>query len=605
MLHLDCILRGTMRMKPLRPSAVIVVVAAFASFAIYSGCRSKAGSMAMVKDAIPDAPQYAKTVLKMKANPRTGIIYVAFDPRPTGLASGTQVDIQWDVLQSNRDVKCSELKRHETVTIADSQKIVGLRLKVDPSILKNSLATAASTAPIDDEKMTKYGPHGIHGFKGETVVQGCLVMPGKGAVAQTSAMPDATGTGSGDGSALSLADDSGDDLSLPVGLRYGERCSQAIGYFKPFSCVDDGRTVPITVDGVEQTNFVDKCDRPQYLPIGSTQCATYTRVGRLKLYTDKTYTKERTDSTAVFFCRHYEDTATFTPIEDRVGPTYPYFHDVAVVEQNKPTGKTCFLQALGGGRGQGEKDEDLFGMRVPPPTETNEEFAAATTAEQKTKGAQPAWGDAGFGGFWLAPANIGQIHCISCHDSDPFMHSPWIDQMKVLDASGKPTDELLVPSNPDGPYSIIGADIEEFMAWDTSYSVKTADAGCESCHRIGSMGTCRDWSRDAFPLHDEGTEAANSEYYDLNSKDEWATKHPNHHWMPPPTDDADWASSLETYKTSAQQLRQCCTLKKGFKRLLSYGQINSPSSHRLSAADLSYLQSKGCMVTPLTQVLSK
>ncbi len=571
----------------------------------FLSCRTTQGPTAAVKDTVADKPQFVKTQLEMSGDPGTGTVSVRFDSRAANVPAGTTLDLEWDVVRAHVDVNCSSLKRHETVTVPAGDGKVALTFQVAPSLLTDSLVPGTG----DPAKVTKYGGAGINGFKGDTVIAGCLAIPGQGLVAQGSALPDAVSAGAKSRKSLGLADEGDDDSALPIGTRYAERCAKAIGYIKPFSCVDDGRTVPITVEGVEQTRFVKKCDRPQYLTLGGpTQCATNTRVNRMKVYTDKTYTTERTDSLAVFFCRHYEDPVDLTPIGGRVGPDYPYFHDVAIIEQNKESGKTCYFQALGGGRPQGEKDEDLYGLRVPSPTETNDEFEANTTPEQKTAGAQHAWPDAN-GGFWLSPGNIGAIHCVSCHDSDPFMHSPWIDQMKVLDASNQPTDKLLVPSNARGIYKIISGGVPQIKNWDTSYSVKTADSACESCHRIGSMNTCRTWSKDAYPLHDDGVDYPLAAYYDPDSKGPWATKHPNHHWMPPPPADAgertDWEASLPDYKASATELRQCCTLKKGGKTLLSYGQIMQPTGHKLSQADIDYLGTKGCTVAPITEVVDR
>jgi hypothetical protein len=563
---------------------------------LYLGCKTVGPDLAQTKDVIVDSDAFSRAKLTITADKKTGDVVMRFNATAAGLRSGEQARVAWDVVRSNRDVNCSALRRNQDVTIGARPEATEVKFRVDPKLLADSLAGVPHG---DEHKETKYGATNPNTFQGDTVVEGCL-FAGNRPIAAGAGLPDTVRP-----AGLSL-DDAEDDSGLSVGLRYGTRCAKAIGYIKPFSCVGDGQTVPITVDGVPQERFVQQCDRPQYLPIGSTQCATNTRVGRPQVFKDKELTQPADNVKAVFFCRHYEDPTNYTTRSGATGKDYPYFHDVAVIMQNTDTGKTCFFQALGGGRAFGEDGEDLYGLRVPPPTESLEEFQANVPAEVRDQGAQQAWREGAAGGFWLSPSNIGQIHCVSCHDSDPFMHSPWIDQVKVLNAAGQPTSELIVPSEPFSEYKIIGAGVETFNAWDTAYSVETPDSKCESCHRIGSMAAIRSWAKDAFPVHEDNAEVAAGTYYDAASKNAWAQAHPNHHWMPPPRNTQSWINSLAGYKTSVKQLRDCYDVRRANNtRILGYGRINQPSGNRLSDADIATLAERGCTVAPISEVVDR
>lgn len=546
-------------------------------FFLYQSCKT-GGTDSGIKDTIADNPSFSRIQLRMVGNEKTGEIYASFPLSDGAFKDGQKVDIVWDIVVSTVDVNCSALKRKQTVTIDGSKTVAEIRFKVDPNEFDSGLRP-------DPKGLMKVDPVALAAYKGPKLLEGCLKIPGTNLVAKSQELPDPQA------GPRSFALDDRDDSNLPVNIRYGERCAQSIGYIAPFSCIDAGVTVPIYTDGVLQKSNPAKCDKPVYLPTGDTYCNTNTRVGRLTLYKDKELTEERDDGKAVYFCRHYTDVSgrSITGDPGSAGPGYPYFDDVGIIMQNEETGKSCFFQALG--------DNTLLGKRVPPPTETDAEWAAATSNELKAQGARPSKT------FWLSPMAISNIHCVSCHDSDPFMHSPWIDQVRTEDG------ELMVPSIPDVPYKIIGAGLG-FERWSTAYSVEPEGSKCTTCHRIGSMNTCRTWAKDAYPLHEDGVAPALSDFYVKNFKTQKFLEHPNHHWMPPPPTKESampaWANKLPTYKASVAKLRECCDLTRpNGTRILGYGFINKPLNETLTAADIDRLQQNGCPVSELSSVVER
>ncbi len=104
--------------------------------------------------------------------------------------------------------------------------------------------------------------------------------------------------------------------------------------------------------------------------------------------------------------------------------------------------------------------------------------------------------------FNKAYVTPGRTQCVQCHQSDPFIHNPFIDAAKL------PTDptQPVVPevAGPDSPYYVIGA-----SHWDMR-TIHIEGNGCLECHRIG-MKTVEEFVGDGWdpnkhmPPHDPGS----------------------------------------------------------------------------------------------------
>jgi hypothetical protein len=180
------------------------------------------------------------------------------------------------------------------------------------------------------------------------------------------------------------------------------------------------------------------CDRPAYLPYpekSDGQCTPYSRVRTVR----------DDDVQMLLFCRRMY----IRP------PDNPLFDSIEIIMHSVATGSTCFF--ISKNFGDDPKGDD--GRRVPPPSEET-----------------PPAGNVAARDLWATPAEIAEHKCIYCHDSDPWMRTPWIAQ----------TDQL--PADPFGYHSVdVGG---PFAAWPKPMSISTRGNTCTGCHRIGSLNTC-------------------------------------------------------------------------------------------------------------------
>lgn len=284
-------------------------------------------------------------------------------------------------------------------------------------------------------------------------------------------------------------------------LGHAQECAQVLGPIPGFDCIADADPVPVTLAGEPASSEVFVCDRPSLLE-GS--CNRWTRAGRKGgtwLNGDP-----RPEVTFVFTCRS-SDVAE--PTEE--GGIY---HDVAMIGHNAETGATCFFQSF--------------------PTERIRYFPSPLTA-----GGPPDVGTADALDVWDRPALTADIHCNRCHGADPWIHSPWIDQMRSREDASQP----LVPWTALGqpPYHVVGT---AFSSWNLRHLAPEGNA-CLACHRIAPGELCEDGVRYAsgepiwLPLTDAGRA--------------WPTSH----WMPPEgaASQAEWES---VWRPHVDQLLGCC-----------------------------------------------
>jgi hypothetical protein len=221
---------------------------------------------------------------------------------------------------------------------------------------------------------------------------------------------------------------------------YGRECAELIAEIPPFNCLD-GEIIPITVNGKTPKAYTRhmRCDKPAYLPYpekSDGQCAPYTRVRMVR----------DDDIQTIVYCRRMY----IRPKDD------PHFDSIEAITHNVKTGSTCFFISKNFGENRNGDD----GRRVPSPTELTPPEGMISAKE-----------------LWASPQQVVNHGCIYCHDSDPWMHTPWIDQ------TGQ------VPSDPWGYHSVdVGG---PFKSWPKPKSISTRGNSCSSCHRIGSLNTCK------------------------------------------------------------------------------------------------------------------
>jgi len=276
-------------------------------------------------------------------------------------------------------------------------------------------------------------------------------------------------------------------------IDYARQCAAAIAPVPAFNCLD-GVVVPVTVNGEAPARYVAgmTCDRPALLPLGTGsdgQCVPYSRVLLLA---------DGEVQISALCRRKY--------IRDE---TSPRFDEVDVIAHNPRTGSTCWFQA------EAPTAEGFDASRVPSPS-----------------GGNTADGVAAARAFWHAPEKTADAGCGNCHDSDPFMYSPFIAQVWEH-----------IPSNPFGWYANdIGA---AFRQWPKSQAISTRGNTCTGCHRIGSLFTCR-----RGILESAGAVA-------IDGANAWAQNYPASHWMPPGNAHSrrDWTV---VYEQAVSELSACC-----------------------------------------------
>jgi hypothetical protein len=245
---------------------------------------------------------------------------------------------------------------------------------------------------------------------------------------------------------------------------YADKCIEELGdipFFKKigdndyetYDCLDSVpiKTTVTDADGnvTEPQDQVGQCDNPQYI---YSLCEPNAVAGESN--GPRVTSAANEDGTEwVLLCRKAK--------EDE-----GEYNDIAMVGHNPYTGKTCFFQnAL---------YQRTDGLHVPHP---GDRVDSASSPQQSTSLWDGIHGGLGSG-----------IQCAKCHDADPLIHTPWIDQAKKED--GDPVvpkmgiDEDFVIGYADAPYSIINT---QGQGWTMPKVLTSPEANaCTRCHRIGN-----------------------------------------------------------------------------------------------------------------------
>ena len=301
--------------------------------------------------------------------------------------------------------------------------------------------------------------------------------------------------------------------------QYGAKCAAEVTPIPAFSCMDEsrGQVIPITVNGVAPPAYTPNmsCDKPSLLPApepgAQGQCLPGTRALVL-----------RDDAVAQIsaICRK----KVVRDIDSVL------FDEINIVAHNLTSGKTCWFAAkaaepLAPGAG-------IDGRYVPSPTAprgkgyqdvviSRDEAKELPTADQ----------------FWQSPAQVAKATCVMCHDSGPYMYSPYIAQTTQL------------PSNPFGRYrpKAVGAD---FQWWPEAFGITTRGNTCTACHRMGNMNSCNVALRQS--TGQQVPPGSNT----------WSQQFPQSHWMSPGNLHSllQWS---EAFVNSMNKLSACCANPQG------------------------------------------
>ncbi|KQW45389.1 MULTISPECIES: hypothetical protein [unclassified Roseateles] len=299
-------------------------------------------------------------------------------------------------------------------------------------------------------------------------------------------------------------------------FEYGRQCAAQISEIPAFNCMA-GEEIPITIDGkpVPPQPAPARCDKPSLLPQhdkGSQgQCVPGSRALVL-----------RDDTTAQISAICRKQVA-------RVAGSH-LFDEINVISHSLKDGKTCWFTAKA--KAPLTEGAGIDGRRVPSPSTLKRPAVPADKV-------------------WLTPYQVAfeQPACISCHDSGPFMYSPYIAQTTML------------PGDPFGFYQpkAIGADFKRAWAKLNAFGITTRGNTCTACHRMGNMNSCK-------VAMDQSTGRGHQE-----GGDEWSKKFPQSHWMSPGNlhSQAQWN---EQFADSLKKLAACCENPQGAGcKVVEYG----------------------------------
>ena len=304
-------------------------------------------------------------------------------------------------------------------------------------------------------------------------------------------------------------DDSG-EARIASTTAYAEACVGEMGEIPFFPKLADGdygtynclnsTPIPMTVTAADGTvtkpsTQVAVCDNPQYI---YSLCEPNAESGKTN---GPRVTSAANDQGThwVLLCR-------------KSLPTEGTYNDIAMIGHNPYTGRTCYFQNALYSR--------TDGLHVPHPGDKVESQASPQQSPSLWEGIHGGIGNG--------------IECAECHDSDPFVHTPWIDG--AVDAKGDPIvpkmgvdDDFGLGFN-DAPYTIVNT---AGQGWKMPKSLTSPEANaCTRCHRIGDGRWMKSWINRL-----DGTEAG------------WAAITTEAHrvfnkttWMPPEVDGLDGTS---------------------------------------------------------------
>ena len=307
---------------------------------------------------------------------------------------------------------------------------------------------------------------------------------------------------------------------------YGEICTKDMGEipffprlgdgdYATFNCLD-ATPIPTNVtlsDGnvTHPETTVSACDEPEYI---YSLCEASAVPGRVN--GPRVTSASNEDGTHwVLLCR-------------KAQASEGAYNDIAMIGHNPYTGKTCFFQnAL---------YQQTDGLHVPHPADKVVSEASPQESASLWEGLHGGLGSG--------------IQCASCHDSDPFIHTPWIDG--ALKANGDTVvpkmglDEDFQLGFNKAPYTIVNQ-VEQ--GWTMPKTLASPEAAaCTKCHRIGNGRWAEGWLDRLQNKDSSWTAIVSAEH----------RKFEHAYWMPPEVqslDEATWPES--EYGKALAFIRHC------------------------------------------------
>ena len=232
---------------------------------------------------------------------------------------------------------------------------------------------------------------------------------------------------------------------LPRRITYTKVCEPHLGVMPTIDC-SEGVLIPLTVNGEDvwkpQDNF--DCDHHS---MQEGQCMPGATVVR-KIGKDAAG-NPLNHVVWLGFCRP-EQLDEFDGPGSLVVDVVP---NIDIIGYNSETGATCMLAT------------DVGGI----PKDTSE------GTPWKAEGILPGSDDPRFDEMVKLERTE---ECAECHQSTPFIHSPWIDGARMPDNPEEPVVPIV--SGPNAPYWLLGTDHRRIL------TPHIENNGCVSCHRFPS-----------------------------------------------------------------------------------------------------------------------
>ncbi len=189
------------------------------------------------------------------------------------------------------------------------------------------------------------------------------------------------------------------------------------------------------------------CDRPSFLLSAISSygsCAPHSKVGRLPA-------QEGFKTEWVYVCRRYFDRP----------PESGRFDDINLIGYDRESGATCFFNS--------KVNEE------PPKSEDEDKAVDARKIPEVTAPESLSF-------YQSLKLNASEARCVSCHAAQPWLRTPYLQQVKWGEESVVP------PMSAKDPYYLVASNYMEAIhdaRWSPKVLMSPEARPCATCHRIG------------------------------------------------------------------------------------------------------------------------